>query len=224
LSTQAPPDGVGVRAKQVDVNVDSELRLPDIAGWALHVGTWDDPHDRFPAIRTNIRSLTTRAAAATLVPAVLALDVAARIVIEGPPLWLPPEDIDQVVLGYSETIGMAEWTQDWQCTPAGPYKIATVENVTLGMLLSDTAICDTLTSTTTTVFVIFGAGGDWVHEADYDIVIGGERMTVTAVGTISGTFPNRQANLTVVRSVNSIVKSHSINSPVKFFHKPHIGL
>jgi hypothetical protein len=225
LSTQAPPDGVGVRPAQVDVNVDSELRLPDIAGWALHVGTWDDPHDRFPTIRTNIRSLTTRAAAATLVPAVVALDVAARIVIEGPPLWLPPEDIDQVVLGYSETIGQAEWTQDWQCTPAGPYKISAVENATLGMLLSDTAtVSESLTTTETDVSINCGAGPEWVHEADFDILVGGERMTVTAVGAAVGTFPARAQALTVTRSVDGIVKAHAFGAAVSFFHRAHIGL
>jgi hypothetical protein len=146
-------------------------------------------------------------------------------VIEGPPLWLPPEDIDQVVLGYSETIGQAEWTQDWQCTPAGPYKIAAVEHATLGMLLSDTAVtAEALDTTETGVDINAGAGPDWVYEADFDVLIGGERMTVTAVAAMAGTFPARTTTLTVTRSVNGIVKSHATGAAVSFFHRAHIGL
>src|SRR5690606_15665464 len=122
LSVQDPPDGVGLYQRQLDVNVDSDGRLPDVAGWALHHGTWDDPHDRFPLLRTNMRRLSL----AGLDGDVAALDVGDRLTIQHPPEWLPPDDIDQYVLGYTESIAVDEWTQDWHTTPVGPLRIATV--------------------------------------------------------------------------------------------------
>jgi hypothetical protein len=93
------------------------------------------------------------------------------------------------------------------------------------MLLSDSAVtAEALDTTETGVDINAGAGPDWVYEADFDIVFGGEKVTVTAVSAMAGTFPNRTCTLTVTRSVNGIVKSHATGAPVSFFHRAHIGL
>jgi len=74
-------------------------------------------------------------------------------------------------------------------------------------------ISEDLTTTETDVSVATASGPLWSHaDGDFDIVIGGERMTVTA---ISGTTSPQ--TFTVTRSVNGIVKEHSSGSTVDLF-------
>lgn len=209
----------------------SDSHLGDIAGhWSLH-GTWDE--DRFPVIRIDMRSLSTRTDGAALVAAAQALDPGALIRIENPPAWLPQQDIEQIVLGVTETISTERWLIDLHTTAAAPFTVPEVEHAVVGIAQSDSATLDEALDTTETgVDIDCGAGPDWVHEADFDIVIrpanapslSGERMTVTAVGAMSGTFPSRKVTLTVTRSVNGIVTTHASGSLVEFATKAHIGL
>lgn len=221
LSTADPPDGVGVYDRDVAVNAFSDGVLADVAGWALHVGTWDE--ERYPVIRANIRGLSR--AAAGLVDDALVTDLGARVVISNPPVWLPPEDVDQVVLGYTESISVDEWLVDLHTTATGPYHVATVEGGALAIVGSDSAtLAEDLDTTETGVDITCGAGPDWVYEVDYDIMVGGERMTVTPVGAASGTFPARTQTLTVTRSVNGIVKAHSTGAAVAMYPRVFMGL
>jgi hypothetical protein len=201
----------------------SNANLPDIAGWWVHHGTWDE--DRYPMLRTNLRSLSTRTDGAALVAAVQTLDPGGLVVIQNTPLWISAEDVYQLMLGLTESIHTDEWLIDAHTTPALPFAVPTVEDDEGYQILgSDSAVtAEALDTTETGVDINCGAGPDWVYETDFDIVIGGERMTVTAVAAMAGTFPNRTTTLTVTRSVNGIVKSHATAAAVEFFRKAYVG-
>lgn len=191
--------------------------------WTLH-GTWDA--DRYPVIRINVRALSTRTGGDALVAAALALREGALLRLTNLPADVSAEDQDLMVLGITEPVRTEQWLLDLHVAPAAPFTVAVLEDGTVGILQSDSATLDeALDTTETAVDIDAGAGPDWVHDGvDYDITIGGERMTVTAVGAMSGTFPARKATLTVTRSVNGITKTHSAGAKVEWATKAYIGL
>jgi hypothetical protein len=117
LSTQAPPDGVGVYDEAVTLNLYDDNQPTQHAGWRLHLGTWDEA--RYPVVRLDL------AAAPDLIDAATALDSGDRITIAGLPAWLPPGPADLLVQGYRETIGHPiDWDLTLNCVPYGPYNVA----------------------------------------------------------------------------------------------------
>jgi hypothetical protein len=216
-------DAAGRVAKQELFEVASDVQLASVSGWWAWHGTHDE--DRYPTIRINMRSLSLRADGAALVAAVQALTEGALIAITNPPAGMPAEDIEQVVLGITETITVDEWLVDLHTTAARPFLVAVIGDQTYGITGSDsTTLNEALDTTETGVDIHCGGGADWVREGvDYDIQVLGERMTVTAVGSASGTFPNRTQTLTVTRSVNGIVKAHASGAPVEMWHQTVIG-
>lgn len=114
-------DMVGRYERSLSVNVAGDYQLAPIAAWAVHFGTWDE--DRFPVIRLNLRMLAGRAGGASLVSDAVDLVEGDRVVVKNPPEWMPADDVDQLVLGYSESITRQEWVIDEHTTPAGPLRV-----------------------------------------------------------------------------------------------------
>lgn len=220
MSTQPPPDGVGRVQESSTINAMSDGLLGDQAGWRLHLGTADEI--RFPRVTVDLDANPELAGLASN------LRPGDRIAVTSLPSELSPDALSLLVQGYTETIGSHRRKITFNCTPENPYHIAQIEHAVYATLGSDSATVDEvggLDETETSIFVDAGAGPDWIHEGiDYDIVIGGERMTVTDVGAPTGTFPNRLFNLTVTRSVNGVVKSHPDGAPVAMFDPAYIGL
>jgi len=216
LSVQEPPDGVGRYEAQVTLGVQYDLDLFDQASWRLHLGTVDEA--RYPAIAVNLaRAAITSDAGLTA--AIVGADLGDRITIGTPPAWLPPEPIDQLIQGYVEVLGNYEWQVTWTCAPASPYNVAVFGTARYGPY--STVLAEDLDATETGVDIDTPLGPLWDTTASgFDIVIGGERMTVTAVGSPSGT----QQTLTVVRSVNGVVKPHSTGTAVELADQTYYAL
>jgi hypothetical protein len=125
LSVQAPPDGVGTYDRgPVDVNVNFDDQLVDVAGWALHLGTWDEA--RYPELSVDLMAppIVNNPA---LLAALVDLDIGGQVAIANPPAWLPPDLIELLDVGYHETLDEAVWTATHNCLPAGPYRVAVEE-------------------------------------------------------------------------------------------------
>lgn len=202
----------------------SDAHLDGIARhWTLH-GTWDA--DRLPVLRLNLRALSGRTGGDQLVAAALGLREGSLLRLVNLPVDVSPEDLDLLVLGLDEVERTEQWLLDLHAVPAAPFTVGVVDDTTVGLLQSDAAtLNEPLDTTETAVDIHLGAGPDWVHEGtDYDVTFGGERVTVTAVGAASGTFPNSLQTLTVTRSVNGIVKPHPAGAEVTWFPEAYIGL
>ncbi|MGH3681484.1 MAG: hypothetical protein ACRDT2_14730 [Natronosporangium sp.] len=216
-------DGVGRYDVDIPSNVASRPRLPHHASWLRHLGTVDEP--RFPSIAVSVLRELVLSGNQGLVDALARLDIGDRVVIVNPPDDLPPEDVQQLWVGSAETLTQVTWDLAGNTVPESPYHIAEVEHAEHGILQSDSAtLAEALDTTETAVDINAGPGPDWVHEIDFGILVGGERMTVTGVGAMAGTFPNRITTLSVIRSVNGVIKAHNIAAPIEFFHKSYIGL
>lgn len=178
LSILAPPDGVGLYDSSVTVNVQADAHLPDQASWRVHLGTTDEP--RYSQIHVNL------AAAPDLIDAACELDTGLRLTVSDPPVWIPPEDVDQLVQGYTEIIGHPiDWDLYFNCVPFSPYVVGVYDDSHRQTEGSELATA--VDSDDTTLNVLTTAGLIWTTRAadmPLDIVAGGERMTVTAIASV----------------------------------------
>lgn len=197
MSIQAPPNGVGRVDTQIQVNALSDGYLAGIAQWILHTST--DAHDRFPVIPFNLARIETPMAVALA-------DVGDLVAVTAPPVWLQPDEIDQLASGFAETLGpYAVWQIDVNGIPAYPYTIASVapavssaaaftgggfathadtDGTTLGAALAPTD--------TTLTFVSLANYPAWTQNpADFpfEVNVAGERVTVVGPGTTLATDP-----------------------------------
>jgi hypothetical protein len=157
---------------------------------------------------------------------VTGVDIGDRVLVEDLPLWLPPDDVHQMAVGFTEELTNFTWDVAINGVPASPYEIA-VYGSTVGADPSkyDTAgsqLASGINTTATSLSVTTTIGPVWTDvnaEDGFDIYIGGERMTVT---DISGTTSPQ--TFTVIRSVNQVVKSHAAGAAVRLWRTPRYGL
>lgn len=223
LSVQPPPDGVGRYADEVEINVSSDTVLDDQASWRLNVGTADEA--RFPQVGVNLAA-PAFAASASLTSAVRRLDVGDRLVVTDPPSgWMPPEDVQQLTVGFAESIGPKRHVVVANCVPESPYHVGIFGGSSDGQESRWSAVgtvtAEALDTSETGVDITTPSRWiGWGHgDGDYSIMIGGEEMTVTGV---SGTAPTQ--TLTVTRSVNGIVKTHAAGAAVELARPIRYGL
>lgn len=199
LSTQLPPAGVGVYGSDVTLNLADSARetLLDQAAWRVHLGTVDEA--RYPRIAVNL-------AHSSITPdmrrAILALRLGDRVQITSPPAWLPPDTIDQIILGIEpETITHFEHWITFLCAPASPYSSIGVLDATACLIDTDgSELLTAVDSSATSLVVVPSAGetGLWTTASSaypVDIRVGGEVMRVTAVSPwLSDTFTRTTSN------------------------------
>lgn len=180
LSVLPPEDGgVGIYDETVTLNLEQDSQAVQIAGWRAHLGTWNGA--RYPSIHVQLHS------APHLIPDVLPLRIGDMGVITGLPAWLPPEDVQFLIEGYTEVLDQYTWDIKFNTSPAGPWRVLELDSAEEARL--DTAgsqLSGAVTSTATSLPVLTTEGPVWVDSAAYpsdfpfDLVVGGERVTATA--------------------------------------------
>lgn len=205
LSTAEPPDGVGVYDDTQTLNVHSDEQLPDIASWLLHQGTWDEA--RYPRVRILLHKHPS------LIPEVSALVPGDVIRITDLPDFLPPGPLDLMVEGGDEELSSQEWVVNLACSPAGMWSVAVADDADTARVDTDgSELASGVTSSATSLSVATLTGARWTTSAGempFDIRVGGEVMTVTAISGASS-----PQTFTVTRSTNGIVKAHSAGTDV----------
>lgn len=215
LSIQYPPNGVGDYAQATTLSLGADTQLPDAAGWLVHMGTVDDV--RYPSLSVDL----ARTELASVYYQAQDVQVGDRVTVSSTPSWLPPDGISQVVRGGTEVCYGYVFTEQWNCAPESPFRVATLDDTVLGVADTDgsTLFGPTYSPTATSLQVATtGAAtgsplwttnsGDW----PFDIEVAGERMTVTAVAGSSS-----PQTFTVTRSVNGVVKSQYAGADVRLF-------
>jgi hypothetical protein len=224
LSTQPPtanPPGVGVYQDARTVNIWSELSLGDQAGWIVHLGTVNEL--RYPAIPVDL----ARSELTALLNAIQDLDLGDYVSVTSPPTFLTPDTIKAIIWGLTETLGGYIFTINWQTTPESPYEILVAGSGAGSDCRADTdgsTLASPINTVVTSLNAISPNGIGWSNIAGdfpYDIIIGGERMTVTAAGS---PITVGSQGLTVTRSVNGIVKAHSAGEAIYLFQPCYYAL
>lgn len=204
-------DAIGTYDSSGTYNLYDDTPLLDYASWATHLGTVEGY--RYPTLTLDFTAPDVTALAAawldvlpsSLVEVTSPADVFANH---------PPGDVGVLVEGWGEQISPYVWTATLNCSPGAGWQVGTIQgDERLDCKGSTTN--EALDSTETGVDVLITDNCVWAHnDGNYPIVIGGEVMTVTAVGAVSGSIPSRTQTLTVVRSVNGIVKTHATGAEV----------
>ncbi len=211
LSTANPQDGgVGRYDIAATVNSATDDQLADIAAWLLHLGTVDEP--RYPHIRFNLENAAF-ASSAALTGAALGLASDDRVTVANLSGLRIYDEVSQLARGMSETLNAYRHQITLNCAPESPYHVVVLDSAVSAHLHNDaTALNEDLTTTETGADVAIASGPLWTTaSADwpFDIVIGGEHMTVTAISGASS-----PQTFTVTRSVNGVVKTHPTGATV----------
>lgn len=188
--------GEGRYEDSADTNVRFDARLANHAAWRVRRGTVDDL--RYPAITLNLLG-----GAAPLVSSWLACDIGSRITVDDLPVELPPDPLDLLLDGYTETLDAFEWTATLNCSPYAPHVVGVREDPVLGR--RDTAgseLAAAVSSSATSLLVTTTLGPMWTTDAGqfpFDIGVGGERMTVGdgTGGTVTENFEDATLNVTI---------------------------
>lgn len=201
LSAEQPPAGVGLYGEEITLNLgDTETAtLLDQAAWRVHLGTVDEL--RFPQISVNL-SHASFASNPALKLAVLGLRPGDRVVVENPPSWLPPDDIDQIILGFEEEISHFEHRITFVCAPASPYRVGVLDDVSFRLDTDGSELVEAVSSSATSLTVAPTAVNSqrilWTTdtaEFPFDVRMGGEVMTVSGITSwLDDTFTRTESS------------------------------
>lgn len=227
LSILPPAEGgMGLYAQDLDLNVETDAVLADHASWRLHLGTASGP--RLEALGLELaRSVFTAAERAT----VRALRVGDVVEVTNPPVTLgAPDTARYVVQGWSERLWNFAHDVTLRGSPAGAWDVLRWDDdgadwfsAPDGARYSSdgTTTAEALDTTETSIDVSTPTGPVWTHDdGDFDVMIGGERITV---GGVTGTGAS-QTFTSCTRSVNGVVKSHDTGAEVTLFRPFYWGL
>lgn len=223
LSTLAPPLGVGTYDSEFNLSLNTDDQVAPHAGWRVKLGTVNEL--RYPSVQLALENARI-AASSTLTASLLLVDIGDRVVITGQPSWLPPDQITQQVIGYSEYIDKYLHDITLYTVPESPYQVAQATTAATSVtqskvMATGSTLNATLTTTATSVTVAIASGSPlWTTSGvDFDIIIAGERMTCTAVSGASS-----PQTFTLTRSVNGIVKTHAVGETVTVFRPAIVAL
>jgi hypothetical protein len=215
MSVQEYPNGVGRYDSRFDLNVYRDVELRDHASWRLSKGTVDEA--RWPDLHVDLDS----SEGAVLKDSVLDIDIDDKLVIENTGEVGVYDPVSQLVRGTRETWVNHRGMFHVTAAPASPYEIAALDSSDYVLDSGSSTTNEGLTTTETDVTVVTTYSAElWSStEVPFDISIGGEIMTVTAV--TGATSPQ---TFTVTRSVNGVVKTHSTGAEVHTVESFRLGL
>lgn len=118
-------DDVGQYEGGQAVNVYQDSQLPDVAGWELHLGTWDE--ERYPTLTLYLHAAPHKIAEwLRLEQGSVVKIVNARSADRE---WIPPGDLLLMVRGYVETLHNFTWVVELQCVPARPWDVTILDGL-----------------------------------------------------------------------------------------------
>lgn len=124
----------------------------------------------------------------------------------------------QIMTGYSEEFDQIEWRASLAGAPASPEQIGILDNGTPSGGRLNCGACtlaEDLDTTETAIDVAIADTCTWVNfNLPYGVSFSGEDVLVTAAAAPVGAGSSWTQTLTVIRSVNGVVKTHSTGARV----------
>lgn len=205
-------DRIGRMTDQAEANVQTDAQLADQAGWRLHVASW--PGARYPQVTIDLD------ARPDLVADVEALTFGDILRITG----LEFDPVDLMIQGWSEHIETHRRTIAFNCTPAGPWTVATLDDAEYGYLGSDgsTTAASFNAGHATSLSVAVATGYPlWVTgSVDFDITAAGVRLHVTSIAGAS----SPQTFTVDIVPVNGLYKTIPSGSTVELVPAAYVGM
>lgn len=215
MSVLSPDQGgVGIYASQVTVSLAYDSLLADAASWLVSTGTINET--RYPVVTVEIAN----PGVTSLDAAILDVDIGDRITISNPKTGQTPDQITQIVRGYTETIEPFTHTLAFNCSPESPYEVARCDTASY-KVDSDTSTLVSGVSSSATSLSVASTGQLWSTTGAFPIPIkvAGEVMNVTAVSGASS-----PQTFTVTRSINGVVKAQTAGAVVSLSKPAPLGL
>lgn len=125
MSIQDPPDGVGLYDISKEYSLNNANTAGWVAGWRLNRGTFNGL--RYTSITVDLANPRVFAMRTEILEA----DVGDLIRLTNLPSDLPPDDVDLLVIGYSETIGPRAWQMTFVCVPGEPFETGILQGTQL---------------------------------------------------------------------------------------------
>jgi hypothetical protein len=203
---------IGTYDSSMTVNVEDDTDLVNQAGWQVHQGAVEG--FRYPNLGLDL------AAAPAIATDWLRTQVSARVDavnVTSKATQHPPNDVQQIVEGWAETLSPFVWLANLNCSPYAPWEVFEVEGDDNRGRLELTQTLAVAVDTDDTTWSVATPGSDpllttsgaFPADFPYDINVGGERVTVT--DTSGGSSPQ---TVTVTRSVNGVVAEHPAGTPI----------
>lgn len=217
-SVLPPPAGVGryKAGSDLAINYAYAIHVQWRATWELAKGTVDRP--RFPKVVVKLHAHPSLTNTVTL------MRPGDWITVEGELADL----ITLRVISIERGGDAVEDTVTFNCLPAEPYMIAVADDGETRVGSSSHTVATAVNTTATTLVVRTPYRHEWwttrAASFPHDIMVAGERMTVTAAGAAAYSSGYWQQSLTVTRSVNGIVKSQAVNAGVQIAGVRRVGL
>lgn len=219
MSTTSPPDGIGRYDTQLNVNPETDAQLVDYANWQLALGTVDEP--RFPGLNVDLDA----PASTQFEDELLDLTADDLVTITNPSAVGIYDTVRVLARGYNEFWTNHRHVVELNASPYSPYDVEELDSnarLDSGSSTLNASLTTTATSVsvaTSNVFDLWATTAANPGEFPFDIIVNGERMTVTAI--TGSTSPQ---TFTVTRSVNGVVKAHSSGEEVHVFQPIRLGL
>lgn len=225
LSVQDPPTGAGTYPDTPTINLHTDSQLLDEASWRMHVGTVDE--FRWPVVTVGMHT-AEMVANSTLAQQLQTADVGSVLTVTGIASTVQPDDAVQLIQGMAETLSNYEFTIAFNCSPASPYDVVVLDDATFsrledvdvnttGSTLHDASINSSVT--TFQVDVPAGAALWTTTDVPFDVVMGGERMTVAAVSGSS----TPQTFSSVTRGASGVAVAHTSGAAITLFRPMYLS-
>lgn len=203
VGTLPPPDGAGEYKQTVEINSHApDTDGPKIANWWMRRGTVGLP--RFPTVTVDL------VANPEIITAAESVDIGSVITISGFREYV----IRLYVLGIKEVIGTHTRTITYTCAPDQQFVVGVYDadrydarSTTLKTAVSSSAVSLTFRTAVN--------AATWSTTSEpYNVLISGELITVTSMGSPSLVSGAMDQVATVTRAVNGISKSLSAGEPI----------
>jgi len=178
-------DTIDVYDTSLTVNLDSDDPLLHIAEWNVGLGTVQGL--RYPTLPFDLVASTA------LIPSWLnAGTISFRTDVTNvtsKAVQHPPGAVSVIVEGYSMVLDLASWRITANCSPFAPWRVFIIQDSVLGRVdTGGSSLTGPVTNAATSLPVVTGSGPPWTTaggDMPFDINLGGEQCTVTAVAASS---------------------------------------
>lgn len=211
-SASAPAEYVARRGpigEEVTLDVMFDAQLRDHAGWRV----WTNTGSRdayYPSVPLDL------VANPQYIAAWLGVEIGARVQRTNQPTIAGAGVVDQVVEGWTETVGPRVWSVEMDAAPAGVWD-AGVADQGARADTAGSALDAAVSAAATTLVVKTLAGPVWSPNiADYplDVTVDGEQIRLNSP---PGGTASPQTFTGVTRAVNGISKPHTADAAVSLF-------
>lgn len=180
LTSEDPPDGIGLVTTSIGPNVETDQLAAAQAGWHVHLRATREP--RYEQVTVFLHA-PTYTADPELAASVSGLEIGDCIELSNQPGWSPPDPIELLVQGVTEFSDGIRREITLNCTPAVPWEVWNIDT-------SGSTLVRAIDSDDTSLRFATSSGPEWVTspEPGFLVQIAGEAMGVTGVSTDTATY------------------------------------